>query len=70
MGFRAYDCAVASRQRDCAEFLLLLDVSLGVSRDLVVTKVARDSLQQENNELRGYFRYRAESFSFYHRKGC
>ena len=59
MGLKSYDCARLANKKDCAEHLLLFETSMGVSRELIQVQTQKETLQAENNELRGYFKYNA-----------
>ena len=57
MALKPYDCArLSNRGRDCAEFLLLFETSLGISQELLQAKTKQEALETENNDLKGYFK--------------
>ncbi|TRY68412.1 hypothetical protein TCAL_04100 [Tigriopus californicus] len=56
MSLSPYDFARISKKRDCAEFLLLFQSSLGLSQELLRIRSQVDALQSENNEIRSHFR--------------
>ena len=56
MGFKAYDYAHVMEKNDCAEFLLLYEASLNMSKDLLEAKSQKDQAQSELNELTVQFK--------------
>ena len=56
MGLKAYDHAYLMDKNDCAEFLLLYEASLTMSRDLLEAKSQKDQVQTELNELTVQFK--------------
>lgn len=56
MGLKAYDYAHLMDKNDCAEFLLLYEASLAMSRDLLEAKCQKDQVQSELNELTVQFK--------------
>ena len=56
MGLKAFDYARLMEKNDCAEFLLLYEASLSLSRDLLDAKCQKDQVQTELNELTVQFR--------------
>ena len=56
MGLKAYDYARLMNKHDCAEFLLLYEASLAMSKDLSEAKCQRDQVQIELNELTTQFK--------------
>ena len=51
MGLKAHDYARLMNKNDCAEFLLLYEASLNMSRELLEAKCQKDQVQTELNEL-------------------
>jgi hypothetical protein len=56
MGLKAYDYARLMNKNDCAEFLLLYEASLSMSKDLLDAKCQKDQVQTELTELTVQFR--------------
>ena len=56
MGLKAFDYARLMEKNDCAEFLLLYEASLSLSRDLLDAKCQKDQVQTELNELTVQFK--------------
>ena len=56
MGLKAFDYARLMEKNDCAEFLLLYEASLSLSRDLLDAKCQKDQVQTELNELAVQFK--------------
>ena len=56
MGLKAYDYARLMNKNDCAEFLLLYEASLAMSKDLLEAKCQKDQVQTELSELTVQFK--------------
>lgn len=56
MGLKAYDYARLMNKDDCAEYLLLYETSLSMSKELIEAKCQKDAVQTELNELTGHFK--------------
>ena len=56
MGLKAFDYARLMEKNDCAEFLLLYEASLSLSRDLLDAKCQKDQVQTELNEFTVQFK--------------
>ena len=56
VGLRAYDCSRMAGKADCAEFLLLYETALSMSKDLLEVNGQRDQTMTELTELTAYFK--------------
>ncbi len=56
MGLNPGDCARLMGRRHCAEYLLLYETSLSMSRELRDVQSRNEQLQNEQAELRGHFK--------------
>ena len=56
MGLKAFDCARLADNKDSAEFLLHFETSLAISSELLRARNQRETVQNENEELRGHFK--------------
>ena len=56
MGLKAYDYACLMNKKDCAEFLLLYEASLAMSKDLLEANCQKDQAQTELTDLSAQFK--------------
>lgn len=56
MGLKPQDCAKLMNKSECAEFLLLYEASLDLSRELSEAQTKRDFMLAEHAELKGHFK--------------
>ncbi len=57
MGLTPGDVARLNGRHECAEFLLLYETSLSMSKELKDVQVKNEQLQHEQSELRGHFKW-------------
>ena len=56
LGLRPFDCARLAGKHDCAEFLLLYEVSVQMSYDLLDANLQREQSVSDLSDLNGYFK--------------
>lgn len=56
MGLKSSDCASIRGHPGTAEFLLMFETSLGITKDLLARERSQDAVVSENGELRSNFK--------------
>ena len=56
MGLKPHDCAQVMGKVHCAEYLILYEASLEMSKELNNAQAKRDVLVAEQNELKTHFK--------------
>ena len=57
MGLKPSDCALIRGKDSTAEFLLMFETSLGITKDLLQREKAQEHVMSENGELKSSFKY-------------
>ena len=57
MGMKPSDCALIRGKDSTAEFLLMFETSLGITKDLLQKEKSQEHVMSENGELKSNFKY-------------